>query len=244
MKPLTVYIGFDPREADAYDVCKGSLQERARTPFHLYKLDTTGRGGKRYYKRTFTMQSGQMVDDQDGRPFSTAFAFSRFLVPFLNDYKGWAVFCDCDFLFTADIHDLLPHLDDRYAVMVVKHDYQPTETIKMDGQSQAAYPRKNWSSFMAFNCAHPANAALTPELVNTAPGRWLHGFGWLADHEIGELPATWNWLVGVSRLSAETPKAIHFTLGTPNLPGYESSPYADLWTAEFNHIQDYNRRIA
>lgn len=244
MKPLTVYIGYDPREDDAYEVCKGSLEGRAKAPILLRKLDVCSRGAKQFYKRTFTKQSGQMIDDVDGRPFSTMFAFSRFLVPFLQNYKGWAIFCDCDFLFTADINELIPLLDDRYAVMVVKHNYISSEITKMDGQSQGAYPRKNWSSFIAYNCSHPSNKNLTPWNVNTRSGLWLHGFSWLRNYEIGELPGTWNWLSGVSEEAAETPNAIHFTLGTPNLPGYENSPYADLWNAEFNHIQDFKRRTA
>lgn len=244
IKPLTVYIGYDPREDDAYEVCKGSLEGHVKAPILLRKLDICSRSAKQFYKRTFTKQSGQMIDDVDGRPFSTMFAFSRFLVPFLQNYKGWAIFCDCDFLFTADINALIPALDDRYAIMSVKHNYLPHESVKMDGQAQIAYPRKNWSSFMAFNCGHEANKALTPEVVNTQPGRWLHGFGWLSDEEIGELSQTWNWLAGVSAPLSETPSAIHFTLGTPNLPGYENSPYADLWNAEFNHIQDFKRRTA
>ena len=38
----------------------------------------------------------------------------------------------------------------------------------MDGKKQIAYPRKNWSSFMIFNCDHPDVIALTPAVVNTA----------------------------------------------------------------------------
>jgi hypothetical protein len=82
--------------------------------------------------------------------------------------------------------------------MVVKHDHQPTEHWKMDGQFQTRYHRKNWSSVCLFNCDHPANKALTVDLVNSAPGRDLHAFSWLADDLIGELPPEWNWLVGHS----------------------------------------------
>jgi hypothetical protein len=97
------------------------------------------------------------------------------------------VFCDCDFLWRTDVGELLSLADPRYAVMVVQHAYSPVESIKMDGQIQLAYPRKNWSSLMLWNCRHPAHAAL-PELVNTWTGRRLHGFEWLDNALIGALP--------------------------------------------------------
>ena len=34
---------------------------------------------------------------------STEFAFSRFLVPFLCGFRGWALFMDCDMLVLDDI---------------------------------------------------------------------------------------------------------------------------------------------
>lgn len=238
---MRIYIGFDPREADAYIVAQASLVRHASTPISVKMLELDSLKKRGQFDRPFRTENGQMIDEKDGRPFSTQFAFTRFLVPYLNDYHGWAIFCDCDFLFTDDIAKLVPLLDPKFAVMVVKHDYEPKESVKMDGQSQVGYPRKNWSSFIAFNCSHPSNALLTPEVVNSQTGRWLHGFGWLDDDEIGELPVTWNWLAGVTPQHYETPKAIHFTLGVPSMPGHEHSPYADLWREELKraaHTQE------
>jgi hypothetical protein len=59
----------------------------------------------------------------------------------------------------------------------------------------------------------------------------LHAFCWLPDSAIGALPIEWNWLAGISPTNIE-PKNVHFTLGTPNLPGYEDGVYADEWRAE------------
>lgn len=229
---LPIFIGYDHREEPAYRVCAQSLLAHSSIHISMTKLDLARLRYDGVYHRTYTFTNGQAVDDRDGRPFSTNFAFSRFLVPFLCDYKGWAIFVDCDFLFTDDIAGLIPLLDSSKAVMVVKHDYAPADGVKMMGQSQAAYPRKNWSSLIAYNCAHTSNRALTPEVVNSQTGRWLHGFSWLKDDEIGELPKTWNWLSGVDASSDELPKAIHFTLGTPDMKGHENSPYADLWRQE------------
>lgn len=232
MNTLPVYIGYDQREEDAYRVCAKSLLNHSSIPFRITKLDIDRLKYDGIYKRTWRFDNGQKWDDLDGCPFSTDFAFTRFLVPHLNHYQGWAIFCDCDFLFTDDIAKLIPLLDKSKAVMVVKHCHIPAEYQKMDGQSQGSYPRKNWSSFIAWNCSHPSNKNASAHNVNTRTGQWLHGFGWLADKEIGELPQTWNWLSGVSEPLQETPIAIHFTLGTPDMNGYENSPYADLWRAE------------
>lgn len=233
---MRVFIGYDPREDDAYRVCRESLIAHSSIELNVKPLKSDILRRWKLYTRAFHRQSGQMVDNIDGLPFSTDFAFTRFMVPYLSNYRGWAIFCDCDFLFTGDIANLLPLLDESKAVMVVKHNHQPADGIKMDGQAQSAYPRKNWSSFIAWNCAHPSNRNASPHNVNTRTGQWLHGFSWLRDYEIGELPQTWNWLSGVSKPRDDPPVAIHFTLGVPSLPGYENSPYADLWRDEFNRL--------
>jgi lipopolysaccharide biosynthesis glycosyltransferase len=161
---------------------------------------------------------------------STEFACSRFLTPLLAR-TGWALFMDCDMLCRAPLRELFAMADDRYAVMCVQHVHVPTEAVKMDGQEQTLYARKNWSSLVLYNCDHPANERLTLDAVNTLPGRDLHRFCWLRDEEIGALPVEWNWLASVSDAAVE-PKMVHYTLGAPNLPGYEHSPYADEWRAE------------
>lgn len=238
--PFRVCIGYDQREHDAYVVCRSSLLRHSSIPLFINRLDIRNLEQAGLYTRPYKTENGQMVDERDGRPFSTEFAFSRFLVPLLAMYDGWSLFCDSDFLFTADIAELLPLIDNKYAVMVVKHQYIPTETVKMDGVRQAAYPRKNWSSFILWNNAHPSNKRLNLANVNNNSGRSLHGFEWLADEEIGEIPLTWNWLSGISMPLEEIPKAIHFTLGIPTMPGYENSPYADLWGDELTIAAEGN----
>lgn len=163
---------------------------------------------------------------------STEFAISRFLVPYLAG-GGWALFMDCDVLVRENLTRLFEIADPRYAVMCVKHNHQPVTTLKMDNQPQIAYPRKNWSSVMLFNCDHPANRELTVGMVNTLPGRDLHRFCWLADNDIGELDPKWNWLAGHSDPSID-PAIVHHTDGSPNMPGYEETPYADEWRQEFS----------
>lgn len=229
--PLTVYVGYDEREADAYAVCEASLRQHASEPPHIVKLDQSALKRAGWYRRAWYRAGDDRIDLGDQRPFSTDFAFTRFMVPALNLYQGWALFCDGDFLFTADIAEVFRLADDRYAVMCVKHEHKPTKSQKMDGVSQGAYQRKNWSSFVLWNCAHPSNALLTGHVVNEWAGRDLHAFRWLHDGEIGHLPKRWNWLAGVEAELGILPSGIHYTLGVPTMPGCHDMPYAELWRA-------------
>ncbi len=163
---------------------------------------------------------------------STEFSISRFLTPYLAAYDGWSVFTDCDFLYTQDIRQLEKQLDPSKAIQVVQHDYTPALAIKMDGKAQYAYPRKNWSSFIAFNGAHPAVRALTPAVVNNSEPAYLHRFSWVDDAAIGKLDLTWNFLVGEYPKPSETPAAIHYTNGGPWFENHGDVDYGDLWSAE------------
>ena len=217
---MKVFVGYDPREDIAYQVCKHSIltKQPAADVRPLVQKELRDAG---WYKRP--------VD----KLASTEFTFTRFLVPELANFKGWAVFMDCDMILTTDIKELFDQADDRYAVMCVQHDYTPKEGTKMDGQKQTVYPRKNWSSVVLFNCAHPSNARLTQDMVNDTElnGAYFHRFSWLKDEEIGELDHTWNYLVGVYD-DIETPKLIHYTEGGPWFENYRDCKFHDLWKQE------------
>ena len=218
---LPVYVGYDRREDIAYHVCCHSLTKRTSRPVSIQPLIQDQLRAKGLYRR-------------DVAPLaSTDFTYTRFFVPFLNGYRGWALFCDCDFLWLTDVADLMALADDRYAVMCVHHDHRPTESHKMDGQRQTVYPRKNWSSLMLFNCGHEANRALTPDLANGETGKYLHRLSWLDDDLIGALPETWNWLEGWNEKPGNgVPSAIHYTRGGPWFDDWKDVDYADLWLRE------------
>lgn len=223
---VQMFIGFDSREVAAYQVCVRSLRAHSEGAVDIKPIVEPDVRALGLYHRRHERRDGRLWDTLSAAPMSTEFALTRFLTPLLCSAE-WAVFCDCDFLWRTDVRELLALADPRFAVMVVQHAYQPSESLKMDGQIQLAYPRKNWSSLMLWNCRHPAHAPLA-ELVNCWVGRRLHGFEWLADPLIGALPEAWNWLEGHSSPALE-PKAVHFTRGTPDLPGYHDVPYADEW---------------
>jgi hypothetical protein len=162
LEKLRIFVGFDSREELAYEVCRHSLLKHATVSLEIIPL-----------KLQNLMKQGIYTRLRDPTE-STEFSFTRFLTPFLAGFEGWALFVDCDFLYTADLRDLAELIDDQYAVMCVHHDYTPKTTVKMDGVLQTSYPRKNWSSMVLYNCAHPKNKLLTPELVNSALGAFLH----------------------------------------------------------------------
>lgn len=236
MEIIRVFIGYDPREDAAYKVTKHSIEARSSAPVFITPLREpllrhSGMYRRPYSTVTRTTGAVQRYDTIDGKPFSTDFSFTRFLVPSLQQWEGWAIFVDCDFLFQTDIAALWAMRDPTMALHVVRHDYRPKEGVKMDDQIQAHYSRKNWSSLILWNCAHPANRRLTPDVVNGQTGGWLHGFSWLRDDEIATLPESWNWLEGHSSPEIK-PDAIHYTRGGPWFNTYKDCAYAAEWLAE------------
>ena len=223
---MKVYVGYDTREDIAYQVCKHSITTKQPAaeirPLKQQELRDAG---------WYTRPKDKLA--------STEFTFTRFLIPELMNFKGWAVFMDCDMILTTDIKELFDQADDKYAVMCVQHDYTPKEGTKMDGQKQTIYPRKNWSSVMLFNCGHPSNARLTQDMVNDPEinGAYLHRFSWLKDEEVGELDHTWNYLVGVYD-DIETPKLIHYTEGGPWFENYRDCEFNKLWKHELQDMMN------
>ncbi len=230
---LRVFIGYDSREQDAYNVCVTSLLKHSTVPLSIEPLNEPRLRHAGLYWRDWRNEEGQFVDTRDGKPFSTTFSFTRFLIPSLCRWNGIALYCDCDFLWRDDIGLLFGEFDQQFAAQVVKHDHVPNELTKMEGQVQTRYYRKNWSSLILYNCGHPSNYILTPHRVNNERGNWLHGFSWLGDHEIGSLESKWNWLSGIS-YDGINPSAVHFTKGTPTMPGHENDPYAAEWFKYLN----------
>jgi len=221
---LKIFIGWDSREPEAAEVCEYSIKKHATVPVEIHFLKQAELRAREIYTREPDLQS------------STEFTFTRFLVPYLCNYRGNAVFVDCDFLFEHDIKELFECANNSAAVSVVQHDYQPTNTIKMDGKTQYQYPRKNWSSLMLFNCAHPDCQTLTPEIVSSQTGEFLHRFNWTG-YEIGSLDKTWNWLVNWYHEPQDgKPKAIHYTEGGPWFPNYVKTEYGGNWIQAYNEI--------
>ena len=226
-----VFIGYDTREDIAYQVSKFSILHKSKN-INVYPLKLAELKSKNLYWRG---------EDKLG---STEFTFSRFLVPELNQFTGWAIFCDCDILFLEDINNLFQMADDKYAVMCVQHDYKPKEGVKMDGQVQSLYPRKNWSSLVLWNCSHPSNKLVNKDLINApeTTGKYLHRFSWLKDEEIGSISHHWNWLAGwYNEPQDGSPKAIHYTEGGPWFENYRHCEYHQQWKNELHQMMNNSK---
>ena len=212
---IRIFVGYDHAEAVSFNVLSHSIQNNSSVPVSIIPV-------------RLSQLSGIFNRDRNALQ-STEFSFSRFLVPYLCDFEGWAIFMDCDMLVKADIKELWDQRDDRYAVQVVKHDHKPSESVKFLGAVQTKYEKKNWSSVMLFNCTKCKS--LTPEYVNTASGLELHQFKWLeSDESIGEITAEWNHLVGYDKYS-DAAKLIHYTSGGPYFEEYQNCEYAEDWFA-------------
>ncbi|MCA3242680.1 MAG: glycosyltransferase [Rubrivivax sp.] len=212
---IPLFIGFDPREAVVYHVCAQSLIRHATSPLAMTPLALKN---LQSYRETHT----------DG---SNNFIYSRFLVPHLMRYDGWALYIDGDMLLRDDIAKLWAMRDDSKAVMCVQHDYKTRTQDKYLGSKNADYPRKNWSSVVLWNCGHPANRVVTPEFVMSASGAQLHRFSWLDDSLIGALPIVWNWLPDEFGPNDDA-KLLHWTLGAPCFHEYADVPMAAEWHRE------------
>ncbi len=216
---IRLFHGFDPREEIGTHTFCSSVIHRASEPvamtaLHLPALQAY-KGGQR-----------------DG---TNAFIYSRFLVPYLCGYQGFAIFVDgADMVCRGDIAELWAMRNPMRAVQVVKHEYRTKHPRKYVGTSMEAgnqdYPRKNQSSVMLMNCAHFDWKRITPESVAVMSGAQLHRFEFLQDRHIGELPMEWNWLADEYGPNPDA-KLLHWTAGIPAWPAYRDAPMADEWAA-------------
>ncbi len=223
---LPIFIGYEEREHEAYEVCKYSLeyQNQCRKETGTWAWDD--------YPDIIQLRSTEIKEYKrdHGEPQSTDFTFTRFWCPYLCDFEGFSLFVDCDFLFLAHPIEILKHIDTRKAVSVVQHpEYLPKGDIKMDGIAQHRSKRKNWASLIVFNNEHPSNKILEPDYLNNhLPGLDFHHLAWLDDSEIGSIPMEWNCLDQYYHM--ENPKAIHYTEGGPWFGGeYYHTRYAQEW---------------
>ena len=218
-----IFIGYDNKERVAYNVLSHSIIQNSTKPVAITPIALN------HLKDDFVRERNALS--------STEFSFSRFMIPHLMNYQGWALFMDCDMLMFEDVSKLWRMRDDSKAIQVCKHNYTPKEDKKFLGQVQTKYEKKNWSSFMLMNCRKCTT--LTPDYVNKASGLELHQFKWLeGDHLIGDLPLEWNWLVGEYEHKDDV-KNVHYTKGGPWFEEYARCDYSQDW---FKNLEECNDR--
>jgi hypothetical protein len=214
---IRVFIGYDSEQSLASAVFAHSLLRRSSVALEIIYL---------------RLEQLRGIFNRPRDPLqSTEFAFTRWLIPYLCNYQGRALYFDGDMICRADPAELWALFDGRYAVQVVQraHHEMTADGKKFLGRVQTSYRRKNWSSVMFFN--NPLCRRLTPAYVETAPGLDLHTFKWVRDEEIGALPGDWNHLVGVDAPNPDA-KLVHYTLGMPSFSGWRECEFASEWRAE------------
>lgn len=220
---IPIFIGYDSKVKIAYHVLAESILRNSSTPVTISPINLSN------LKNIYTRKQDPLA--------STEFSFSRFLVPHLMNYNGWAIFMDSDMVMLSDITELWNLRNEDYAIQVCKHDYTPNSKNKFLGNNQTIYAKKNWSSLMLMNCSKCKT--LTPEYVNTRSGLELHQFKWLDENLIGSIPLEWNWLVGEYPYKKDVHN-VHFTEGGPYFKDYKNTEYANEWFKVYDDVIKIN----
>ncbi len=189
---IRVFAGFDSRQPLAFNVLQSSIQRHTKRrvvvePLVLDRLPITRRG-------------------------LTEFTYSRFLVPWLCDYVGRAIFMDSDIVVTGDIGELWDWSNDDADVWAMK--------------DQARF---EWPSVMVFENARCQ--ILTPEFVDDKDVPLLD-LNWAT---VGALQPEWNRCCGYANGSGQA-KLYHFTQGIPCWPETRGLPEDEVWFEEFKHL--------
>lgn len=253
MQKYHIFIGYDEREHETFLVAKHTLEKYATIPIEIHKLHHRELRASGLFTREWTITaSGQTVCNVDGKPFSTQFSHTRFLVPELwrnlpsGDKNSLVMFVDCDFVWLEDIGEMFKEIETKRLknnksspVYVVQHEYKPEKSTKMDNMKQSSYNMKLWSAMIVFDMENPDNEHLLPETVNTESGRWLHNFGWVTNKiSIGYIKEKWHFIPNHSERNTSHIAAIHFTEGGPWFKNYRNCRYGGIWWEEYN---DYLR---
>lgn len=234
----TVFIGYDAREHDAALVAAYSLRRRSTTRLRVYALEHRLLRSLGLFTRPWKVDSkGQFHDERDGKPFSTEFSHSRFLVFHLAQAlkcQGPCLFVDCDWLFQADISELLEETANAgESIGVVQRERKVEEgSLKMDGMVQQNYERKLWSALFAFMPTPDLAELFSPDTVNNAPGRQLHRFCGLGEGHFWRVDPAWHYIPSLDERPNRL-KGVHFSEFSPwlNPEKFSQSP-AEFWAWE------------
>lgn len=210
METVKVFIGYDKHHPVAYHTLAASIIEQSSIPVSIT-------GVRVEQIPEFTRNVERDV---------TEFKYSRFLVPHMCDFEGWAIFLDMDMLLNDDIAKLWAQRDDQYAVQVVKHHYKPHGIHPQKGGKA----RVNWSSMMLMNCSKLRD--FTPKAVSENQYGWMHFFESINNEQIGALDLRWNFLITeYPDKPVDEISILHYTRGGPWVDKFrgERYPYVAEW---------------
>jgi len=116
-KILNIFIGYDSREKIAFHVLSHSIISNSSIPVNITPINLRNLRG--FYKRP------------KAKNHSTEFSISRFLTPFLSNYKGYSLYLDCDFIVLGDVAKLLKFVSKKkikfYGVLSTKNIFRRTK---------------------------------------------------------------------------------------------------------------------
>ena len=217
-----VYIGWNPNEQEAAEVCRHSLLKHSTLPIqvHFLKRDDLKKAG------IYNRDPAKEIDDRE-------YPYLRYFVPHLTNFTGWAVYCDPSVVWNADVRELFQHLNPSAAVHVAKHDPKLTEAENQYN-----------SGVILWNCGHDSNQQLTPEVCSNQFPTFLHTFEWIQPTDIFPLELEWNWLANHYDTPIEgEPKAIHFADGGPWLPNRRHVKYGWYYARAYTEWQNSIRPV-
>jgi hypothetical protein len=191
--PLRVFIGYDKRQPLAYTVCQHSIQRHATRRVHIEPLILD----------RLPIQRRGLTD----------FTYTRWLVPWLCDFRGDALFLDPDTIARGDVTEIPQIADPAMAASVVQGK------LKFE-----------WASLIYFQCGNGSCLTLTPEYVANETHQPAD-FSWVAEGRLGNLPPEWNHLVLYDPPNPAA-KVIHYTAGIPCWPETAKCEAAELWHEE------------
>lgn len=194
--PLQVFLGFDRRQPVAFEVLAHSIWTRASRPISITPL---------------------LIDQLPiKRVGLTGFTYSRFLTPYLSNFRGYSLFLDSDELCNGDICE----------IMLYPAAYPGADVYVVDHKTRK-FERPSVMLFDNTKCQ-----TLTPEFVDN-PTNSLFDFKWAK--AIGNLPNDWNHLVNYDEPNPGA-KIIHYTQGIPCWEETNSGEYAGHWWEEFQQM--------
>ena len=223
-KPLNIYIGYDKNHNGIEKESKFSIEKSIEKSFSRGKYEDAYK-----WKPEIKFLDVDTIPEYT-RPYanqSTWFTYSRFLIPYLENYEGFSIFLDDDFFFKKSPLPMFYYLSPEDAVACIQYPQYKHDSVKFDGEVNIDYPCKLWSSMMVFNNGHEDCKKLTPEVVNTWTGAQLHQFEWT--DKISKIPEKYIFVEGYDNPEDKWDwSGIHFTRGGPWIDGMDTSGLSNL----------------
>ena len=107
-KLINIFVGFDQKESITYHAFVQSLIDSSSIPLSITPLA----------ENNLNIYNEKHLDG------TNKFTYNRFLVPYLMNFKGWAIYFDGDMVCLSDVKDLIRNLNTNNAINLVKHYYK------------------------------------------------------------------------------------------------------------------------